>query len=753
MRLVRSLSVLAALAASVTSFANITGDFMGVTAENLVKELAKQSGEDLKASATVEKEILFLSVNGKPVEEVKARLAAAMGAEWKKEGDTWYLTRTGILAQQQKNKEIAARADRLRAELAKQVEAHAKLAAFDNDEANRLTNEFQTATEAAQSGRDPNSWRKVMELANQLPGARAIISLVAKMDMNALASIPAGGRQVFATNPTQMQLALPGGTVQLAQRMAADQAVFTQVAGSRLGQMGTMITGGGNQGTAPTGPATRALLIATRFGNGDGISMTFVAINAQGQALTTSNFSLGAARAMLRAMAPATAQEPAVESKPVTLRPESKELLSLLQQSLGRNGGNFMFASGGGEAVAVSRIAVAGAPAGAAPTPVKLSDGLRAKIMRPDVYDPMSFFVADSLKSISTGHKRDVLAVLPDAVFQTLIMPLGNGEPKTNMVLDALRNGDMEITDENGWVTILPMSPVAAREAVDREALARLLAVINRDPVVSLDDLANYFATAPAMTGFGFLTFESGYPAIIGGGNSMQGAMQMFGGGRDGLRFFGRLSSNQRSTLRNGGSLSIGSLSPKQREAAHQMTFWSMDGPRLARPNQPRMMQEMTISVGGGGFSMFGGMDPASERTNLLASGLPSAGAITMPGRTEEAVVVKEPGEGPSIKSLFQLAAERSGAFDSGSSESKEAQYQLMNQMSYSLTFTYAPNYTLSRQLQDPRKDPNGKFVAWDQLPVPFRNQISRMAQEFGQQEGPIRMREGRGPGGGPPRP
>lgn len=234
----------------------------------------------------------------------------------------------------------------------------------------------------------------------------------------------------------------------------------------------------------------------------------------------------------------------------------------------------------------------------------------------------------------------------------------------------------------------------------------------------------------------------------------MQGAM-MLGGGRDGLRFYGRLSGNQRSTLKSGGGLSIGALSAKQREAAHQMIFWSMDGPRMARPSEPISVERaVTFSMNGGGsFNMFGGMDPASERTNLLASGMPASGMITMRGRTEEAVLMKEPGEGPTVKSLFQLAAERSGAFDTDSAASKDAQYQIMSQANYTLTFTLMPNYTLSRQLQDPLKDPNGKYVGWDQLPVPFRNQVARMAQEFGREEGGMRVERGRATGGGNPRP
>ena len=731
----RSVFMMAGLMVCAASMANITGDFMGMSAEALVKELAKQSGQDLRASATVQSEVLFMSVHDKPLEDVKARLANAMGAEWKKEGDTWFLTRSGVLAQQQKNKEIADRAERLRAELAKQIEAQAKLAAFDATEANRLAQEFQTAIEAARNGRDPNNWRRVMGLADQLPGTRAIITLLARMDMKSLAAIPAGARLVFSTNPTQMQTALPSGTVQLAQKMSADQEIMNQFGGSRGGMMGPFGRPQGD-GALPTGPATRAMLVATRFGNGEGINLNFAAINADGKAITTSNFSLGESRERFFEDEQAESDKTDTESKPVTLRPESKELLSLLQQSLGRGGGNFMVSGDGGESVMVARTVIAGSPEGTKNTPAKLSDSLRAKIMRPDVYDPMSFFVADALKSVSSGHGRDIVAVLPDEVFQNLVTPLSGKEPRTKAVLDALRSSELLVDDAEGWLTIVPRAPVTARESVDREAFSKLLAAIDRSPVVRLDDLANYYATAPAHGGFGFLSFESGYPNIIGGRGAFDGVMDMFGGGRDGLRFYGRLTGNQRNTLKNGGRLSLGSLSPDQREYDFQTIFWSMDGPRLARPQQPGRMQELTVAFGGGGFSMFGGMDPASERTNILASGLPGGGMISMRGRPEQAVLVKEPGSGPSAKSLMQLAAERSGAFEmDGGGASKEALYQLMSQTNYTLTFNLIPNYTLSRSLKDPQMDPNGKYFLWEQLPVAFRNEIAKMAESFAREE------------------
>lgn len=70
-----------------------------------------------------------------------------------------------------------------------------------------------------------------------------------------------------------------------------------------------------------------------------------------------------------------------------------------------------------------------------------------------------------------------------------------------------------------------------------------------------------------------------------------------------------------------------------------------------------------------------------------------------------------------------------------GGGASKEALYQLMSQTNYTLTFNLIPNYTLSRSLQDPQMDPNGKYFLWEQLPVAFRNEIAKMAESFAREE------------------
>lgn len=763
MRHLRSLTVAAGLVACASVFAQdkvISADFMAMPVDRVVAQLAELSGERLDASGTLKGEIVFLSVKDQSVTKIKAQLAQALDAEWRQEGDHWYLARSGVTEQRQKQKEIEARAARLKTELMKQVAENAKLAAFDAAEAQRLTEQFQTAMTNMQTA-GPGGWRKFLELANQLPGGRTIISVVSNMNINDLAAIPAGGRRVFAVSPTRMQGQLPNGTMRLAQKMVNDQLVMEQTASQAFGDMASVMLNGGRQGPAPAGDVTNVLLIATRFGGGDTINLTLVAANQAGLALTSGNMTLGIPAD------PTTTPEPKLlgEGKPVTLRPESKELLALLRQP--PRGGNVFFSGGGGNMTVTATATGSSLSGGAASpanssAPVVLSDALRAKLQRPDQWDPMWFFVSDALKSIGAQHGRSVIAVLPDTAFQSLVNPLGQPDPKTDGVITALKNGDMEFKDEDGWVVATPKSPTAARDRVDRVAFARLLAAMQRNPVLSLDELADYFATAPSAGGFGFQGFETGFAMVLSGGGSFQEMMQTFGRDRDALRFYGRLTMPQRNALKSGGQMAIAGLSPAQREAADRLIFWSFDGPQKQQPNQgrgggPQSMMQIRVGPGGGG--MFGSQDPSNERTTLLPTGLPGNGVITMKGTTEQAVMARQKGGKATLLSIFQLAANRAalqgGAGGPGGFRMEGTQYdeyQIAGQMNYDLTFTVGPGYTLTRNLEDPLLDPSAKFMAYDQLPVPFRNAVTQAMQRFQQGGGPMGgVRINGGPGG--PRP
>ncbi len=753
-----NLFVAMALVASATAQeTKITAEYKAMTVDQVVGKLAEISGQRLGASGTVKSEIVYLNVKDQSVETIKARLADLLGAEWRQEGADYYLARTAIAEQKQRNAEIAARADRLRLELAKTIEANAKLAAFDAAEAQRLTAQFQSAIDAMRTGGGQN-WRRMVELSNQLPAGRAIVSVVAQMNMMDLASIPAGARRVFAVSPTRMQGQLPNATMRLVSRMVQDQLLMEQTANEAFGEMAGMMLNGGRQGPAPAGDVTNVLLVVTRFGGGDTLSLTLVPSNQAGLALTSGNMTLG----IPAETTPETRTKLLGEGKPVTLTPESKEMLAALRNGP-RGGQVFMGGGGGGRGsmTVATALEISGATAPPSPANAKLTDSLRSKMMRPEQFDPLMFFVADAFGSLSKQHERNIIALLPDNAFAALATPLSQADPKTDAVVTALQNSDMLFADADGWLTVSPKSPTAARERVDRVAYSRLLAALQKSPVLTLDEMASYFATAPNTSGFGFMGFETGYATALNSGTSFQQMMQTFGRDRDALRFYGRLSTSQRMALKNGQSLQLAGLSAPQKEAVERLVFWSFDGPQRQQPPQQQPQggrqerTQMIVRGGPGGGMMMGSQDPQNERTTILSNGMPSTGTISMASQQEQVIMARQADGKPTLLSIFALAANRAALAGAGGNMpggfrmegTQYDGYQVAGQTNYNLSFTLVPGYVLSRSLEDPNIDPNGKYVAYDQLPVPIRNAVTQAMQRMQQGGGMF----GGGPGGGGP--
>lgn len=748
---------LALVAAANAQETKITAEYKAMTVDQVVGKLAEISGQRLGASGTVKSEIVYLNVKDQSVEAIKTRLADILGAEWRQEGTDYYLARTAIAEQKQRNAEIAARADRLRLELAKTIEANAKLAAFDAAEAQRLTAQFQSAIEAMRTGGGQN-WRRMVELSNQLPAGRAIVSVVAQMNMMDLASIPAGARRVFAVSPTRMQGQLPNATMRLVSRMVQDQLLMEQTANEAFGEMAGMMLNGGRQGPAPAGDVTNVLLVVTRFGGGDTLSLTLVPSNQAGLALTSGNMTLG----IPAETTPETRTKLLGEGKPVTLTPESKEMLAALRN--GPRGGQVFVGGGGGgrgSMTVATALEISGATAPPSPANAKLTDSLRSKMMRPEQFDPLMFFVADAFGSLSKQHERNIIALLPDNAFAALATPLSQADPKTDAVVTALQNSDMLFADADGWLTVSPKSPTAARERVDRVAYSRLLAALQKSPVLTLDEMASYFATAPNTSGFGFMGFETGYATALNSGTSFQQMMQTFGRDRDALRFYGRLSTSQRMALKNGQSLQLAGLSAPQKEAVERLVFWSFDGPQRQQPLQQQPQggrqerTQMIVRGGPGGGMMMGSQDPQNERTTILSNGMPSTGTISMASQQEQVIMARQADGKPTLLSIFALAANRAALAGAGGNMpggfrmegTQYDGYQVAGQTNYNLSFTLMPGYVLSRSLEDPNVDPNGKYVAYDQLPVPIRNAVTQAMQRMQQGGGMF----GGGPGGGGP--
>lgn len=741
----------AVIAASVAHAqdAKITFSPGATTIDAALAQLSQATNTRLAASGSVRGEVVFVHAKDQTLDQIRSQLAAAMNAEWRQDGDQWFLARSGVVETQERQAEIAQRAARLKAEVDKIAAENAQLNAFDATEAQRIAGQFQAAGQAMMTG--GGNWRRFVELSNQLPAGRVLAQVLPQMNLADFAAMPSGSRRVFSTSPTRMQGRLPQQVMAMARKMVEQQRLFEKTALDAFGEGAMMFVNGGRQGAAPGGDVAVVMLVATSTG-GDTLNLNLIAANAAGEALATGNLTLG----IPPETQPGSAATKLGEGKSVRLSEESKELLAVLRTSM--RGGGF-FGGGRGGNMTMSVVAATGSNTGPA---VNAGQSLLAKLARPDAHDPMSYFVSDGLRSWAEAAERNVVAVLPDSAFSTLQTALSGTDPKTDAVIGAFPARDFNWKDENGWAHITPKFPAQSRERVDRVALARLIASLRRTGVPMLDDVATYMATAPAPAFGGFGGFEPAFMSAAIPGLPTQQIMQIFGPERDAMRFYGRLAGSQRQALKGGQTLQIGSLAPPQREALERLVFWSFDGPRLQQQQQQGggERRQMAMRFGAAAFGF--GANVAEERTVLLANGLPSMGAVTMRGEPAISVLARSKGGAPALMSTWALAANRlalSGGMNRGPmgvamTGTEYDQYQVVTEVEWDLSFLLGPNYTMTRELSDPQVDPNARWVAYGDLPVPFRNEVEQAMSRM--QEGDRRGGGGgmRGPGGaGSPRP
>lgn len=726
-----------------------------VNLDRALEQISKAGNVKWEVSPALRNEVIFLHVDDVPLEQLRTRLANLVGAEWQASGDTWFLSRTNAADQRLRQAETQARAARIKSEVDRIVTENRKLPTFDEGEATRITTQFQSAAENMQRG---GNWRRFVELSQQLPGGRAIAELVAFMNPADLAAMPPNSRRVFAARPTRMQTPLTGNVMAIAQEMVRGQRVLAQSATANFGPMGMMIANGGNSGPMPTGDPVNVLLVAQRVGSGETISVTMTAVNAQGQALATGNLTLG-----IPPEARAEVPEAFREGKTISLTQASKDLLAMLRA--GFRGGNTVFAGGRGNSTTITvagRTTASGSDANAAQAnPAPQNTDLRAKLLRPDLHEPLNFFVAEGLKAVAQAHERNVIALVPDYAFSSLAgLFQASGDVKTDAFVRAALQEDMVITEGDGWITFQPRDVLGARDRIDRAALAKLLSALNRSLAPRLDDLAEYFASAPlegggrgGFGGFGATTIETGYLLGTQPGSTFQEMMQIFGHDRDAYRFYGRLSGSQRTALKSGQPIPFNMLTAGQREVAERMIFWSFDGPMLRQANGNDSRNMAMMRFGGAAFGF--GSNPAEERTTLLANGIPGNATISMTVDSDPAVLARVRGGRSTMLSLQALAMNRlaleggmppAGGFRVEGTPYDE--FMVIQENEYELNFNLGPIYVMSRELEDPQI-PGANFVAYNQLPVPFRNRVDREMREARERMARAGNRMG-GPGGGP---
>lgn len=697
----------------------VTYSTPAVALKAAVLEIAKLTGEKLDVSPSMASEFVVIHAAGMPLQELLDRIAKVTSGEWKTVGGVRILTANS-----------AARLAEQRAELQDRT---ARIRAAQQEMAKRLTPKPKPKPDPKAK---PGEESFVEE--DWIPSGAdwALTKLTVALDPGVLAGIADEGRMVFATSPTSMQRPLSGNMQPIIAKLVADhnnmvKALKLEERNAEKDEMQIqseemqrVMRVGAREDKLIEEPVAKIAVIVTR-NQWRGLSTELRVYGAKGNVLTSAESSIPVREGLFGRMdteieAPGVApagHEPEPEPKPST--PQTPiEFSALTKELLG------MFSSGGDDAEMMN---------------FKLSDGLRERLLRPDVYDPLSFGPSETLAAIAKAKSVQIVANIPD----DLVFSLFEGARTTSTVEAALssfeKGDDVTIETSGTTMVIMPKRPAEARiKRTNRVALAKLLAASQAQQVVRLDDLAEFALKSPppmqAQASMLYMIFfvPGGMKYAFGGAASW-----------DAIRLYGTLGAAQRQALSSNGRVPFASLTPEQSAIVRKMTYGSPTRLQVERPNDPPKDESDPMSLFD--FAMMGDFmnsnptDYQDEPTEALPNGLPSAGFLEAKIELGNIAVVEGGGMmammmggalGPNeMAGLRYFTEDPRMAESAGTFMPKLDKFRVGDRTTINLFLRYAPTISRKDTLFDDRVAKDAPIVGMNGMPAAFKAQVDKRLQ------------------------
>jgi hypothetical protein len=700
----------------------------------VLAELAKEAGIALETSPQTGHQVLLLHFKDAPLGEVLDRIAKAAGAEWKQEAAGLRLVLPALLERAQVQKEAEARRNWLNGSLEQQAN-RLKGTSFNPEEAKRAAEANERVIESIRRGEvgriDFN-----MHQAGQ-PASRALIQLATAVGVTRLAQVPVGQRVVFATAPTRMQVALPANTQAIFREFIQNQIAAVeatkpaqQAAGAENEVRVLMGSGMANSGQGdPKLGVGKALLICRA--NQSSVTLELLVVDPNGQTIATSMLTLTES---VQQSGDAGSDTP----KPISFSKLSAELGRAVAAP-GRPAGPAVevMSSGGATRVGVVQMSASVGSGGAVMAMpasgvggVKLSDELRAQLLQPERYDPLSYGASDALLALAAERQTNLAAWLPDRAFFHANMFASSGATIESLESALQNQWMMESSKEGTWLVLTPRNQTTERRnQVDRKELGRLVRTIETKKSLTLDDAASY-ALQRGPTQLSQLDVDFSVISLIvrsGGPISGDGHLNLFRSEQwQTFRLYGALSPQQRQGLFNGGKLSLGNMSPAQHAIVHDMVYNSFGGVNVATQ---RSADPITAIRGAPMMNVMGGGGIQNERTEVLPAGVPRNGFLEVQVARQDGYYASNKATGTGqVVTAETLAVQRAqaehpqlGQFMQGA---QFDEFRPATRFQYTFDFSFTENVKMARMLAEDSIDQRARVLAYESLPAEFRRVV-----------------------------
>ncbi|MBS1714160.1 MAG: hypothetical protein JST30_07460 [Armatimonadetes bacterium] len=687
----------------------LTFETAGTTVAKALESISKSAGVNWKAAPQTAPDIVVLRFENAALGEVKEKLARAVSGKWETQTDG-----TELLVADENQRRDEQRADESAyiESLKKGLQSMAKALEPPKKPEKRVVDGEEVEEESYEAS----------------AGHKLLARLVSAIRLSDISSLKPGERTVFSTNPTAMQRAIrPQGLDQaIAEYVKFHNDVYGNTGGVETGPVdeGGMTDADRKQAMdlmkqlgyeEPKQPGkiqtavAKVLLVVERSDSsrGDSVQVGYRLFDPSGKCLATQQMSLGGWDYMEAVPASSSVQDtkepPAKPVDPdlnVPFKP-SDEVVELIKS---------MNPMGGGE-------------------PKDVSDALRAKLARPDEYEPLSYIAGQQILAIATAKKANLAACVPDEIAETGMTPMGEG------TLAAIKEGlerETKWEAATGWIVVRPDAPAKSRaHRLDRVALAQFLAKCAGRDVPTLDMIADYAAKneplveSPAAMPGVFFVCPGAFRIVM----TYQASWDM-------LRLYGLLSPGTRQSLKQGQPVSIGAMGGPVSAQVRKMVYGT-GADFTTSPTDPNRPRGLFVGMGMGMRGDGQIEDFRHEPTEFMPNGLPGNATLTVRSAQSSYVAPTDTkgffakflnGLGPEDLGMLWSFSDMPNGAEFASMFPKATKFKVGSREELTFSINLVQGVRQIHYLQEDTMPKDAAEVTKDQLPKDFLERAQMMA-------------------------
>ncbi len=684
---------------------------MGSRAPVLLAKLSVAMGRPLSASKSTENEVMVVSVKKVDPGELLNRIAQVAHAQWEQQGDGLVLTRSMEQAAADRSADRDYRTKEIAAQILKVTEPLTKHPTFDVNQIKVLADVYKAYNNPNQTRKyDAKTAEKAREAEANSPANRLLAKLLMTFNVRTLSEIEPDSRAVYSTNPTAMQFGLHG--IEDAMRAYVSEKQIWDAATTEMMDAVQTQAGDGDYPSsrnANTGPLSRIELVISRSGSKPTLAFSCTMLDRDGQQIDQAMGAVNSfdAEYFSGRKSPAKAGD-----KPVDWSADSKAVMDSLK-----------WEEGSDDISLSSSLSSQAQPPSSHTSP-------RAKeiIRQPETIDPLSLAPSDLLVSWSKDKDKQLVALLPDDMMAMLFVPVMDNVAGVRAMMDMTSKLDLETKIDGDWALAYPPDAYLTRTSrFDRFAFGRAIRLMGEKGSLSLDDLAQYSSSAKGLDTDPLFFFAFAVERDV---SSMANIGQW-----DMLRFYGTLTTTQRSTLGKGGKIELGVLSPNQQRLVQRMVFTSASPVGLESPNQDTGDAEMDAKQL---TAMQAEAVLLRESTNALPRGLDNRGYVSLTQKTEEVAIPNSMvnygyGRGLSADELGEAVGYQAYQANQGMDPAMNIDLKKLcagRRNIYSFVFTLAPRIVVNQELVDMRLD-RSKVLSLESMSKDFQAKFAAKKAEI----------------------